>query len=138
MPIPIILAALSGAISAGVAPGLTDATKSAITDAYSGLKTLIKDKFGHSSEAAVAVEKLEANPESKARRDTLDEELTAVKADASPDLVDAARKLLALLEAVPQAASHVQTANDSTGVAQADRGGTATVTFNAPPPARHG
>ncbi len=138
MPLPIVLAALTGAISAGAAPGITEATKCAITDAYGGLKTLIKHKFGHDSEAAIAVDKLEASPESKGRRDTLDEELNAVKANDAPDLVEAAQKLLALLQSMPQAGSHTQTANDSIGVAQADRGGDARVIFHGPPPVKHG
>jgi hypothetical protein len=41
-----ITTAIIAALTAGAASGLTEAAKKSISDAYSGLKTLIKKKFG--------------------------------------------------------------------------------------------
>lgn len=127
----IVMNAIVAAVSAGAVAGAKDTTKSAIADAYQGLKSLIKAKFGHKSEAAEAIDKLEAKPDSNGKKQVLVEELRAVNSAADPELVSAAQSLLALVRALPQGEKHVQVA-DGTGIAQADRGGTATVTMSGP------
>jgi hypothetical protein len=49
--------AIVAAISAGAVAGASDTAKVAIADAYQGLKSLVKKKFGHDSDAAEAIEK---------------------------------------------------------------------------------
>lgn len=128
----IVTNAIVAALSAGAVAGATDTAKSAISDAYEGLKSLIKKKFGHDSEAAEAIDKLEAKPDSGARKEVLAEELNAVNSSSDPELVSAAESLLALIKALPHGEKHIMIAQ-GTGIAQADRGSTATVTMHAPP-----
>jgi hypothetical protein len=128
----IVANAIVAALSAGAVAGTTDTAKSAIADAYQGLKSLIKKKFGDHSEAAEAIDKLEAKPDSDGRKKTLVEELEAVNSASDPELVSAAQSLLVLIRALPQGEKHIQVAQ-GTGIAQADRSSTATVTMHAPP-----
>jgi hypothetical protein len=128
----IVTNAIVAVLSTGTVTEATDTAKSAIADAYQGLKSLIKKKFGHNSEAAQAIEKVEAKPDSDGRKKTLAEELKAVNSASDPELVSAAQTLLDLIQALPQGEKHIQFAQ-GTGIAQADRGSTATVTMSAAP-----
>jgi hypothetical protein len=130
-----ITAAIIAALTAGAASGLTEAAKKVISDGYSGLKALINKKFGAKSDVTDAMEKLQAKPESPGRQQTLAEELKATNATADPELLGAAQSLLELIKAVPQGEQHIQNAV-GTGIAQADRGSRASVSFAAPPPKR--
>jgi hypothetical protein len=127
----IVTNAIVAALSAGAVAGATDTAKSAIADAYQGLKSLVMKKFGHDSDAAEAIDKLEAKPDSDGKKQVLAEELNAVNSSSDPELVSAAQSLLALIKALPQGEKHIQFAQ-GTGIAQADRGSTATVTMNTP------
>jgi hypothetical protein len=133
MPIDLVASAILSAISAGAASGATDTAKKAIADAYDGLKSLVKRKLGGNSDAAVALDKLEANPASEGRQKILGEELGFAKAASDPELASAAQSLLELIRALPQGEKHIQFAQ-GTGIAQADRGSTATVNLYGPPP----
>jgi hypothetical protein len=128
----IVANAIVAALSAGAVAGVSDTAKSGIADAYQGLKSLIKKKFGHDSEVAEAIDKLEAKPDSDGNKKTLAEELEAVNSASDPELVSAAQSLLSLIKALPQGEKHIQVAH-GTGIAQADRGSTASVTISAPP-----
>jgi hypothetical protein len=130
-----ITTAIIAALTAGAASGLTEAAKKSISDAYIGLKALIEKKFGGKSDVADAIDKLEAKPESAGRRQTLTEELTATDAAADPELFGAAQSLLELVKALPQGEQHIQSAI-GTGIAQADRGSTASVSFVPSPTKR--
>lgn len=92
-----------GALAAGAATGLTDATAEAITDAYKTLKNLITQKYPDVSPNGV-----ERKPESDVQRAALDEELRELGAAEDAELVAVAR---ALLEAIknnePKAAQTV-------------------------------
>jgi tetratricopeptide (TPR) repeat protein len=55
----IVTNALVAAISAGAVAGATDTAKSAIANAYQGLKLFIKKKFGGDSDAGRAIDELE-------------------------------------------------------------------------------
>jgi hypothetical protein len=131
---PVTLAIIT-ALATGATSGLTDATKKALVDGYEGLKGLIKKKFGGDSDAAEAIEKLQAKPDSLGRRETLAEELKAVNAAADPELLSASHSLLELIKALPQGDRHIQVAQ-GIGIAQADRGGTASVKFFGSPSKR--
>ena len=128
----IVANAIIAAVSAGAVGGATDAAKKGITDAYEGLKSLVKAKFGSGSGAAEAVNKLEAKPDSDGRKQTLHEEFTSLDAASDPELSAAAQSLLELIRSLPQGEKHIQFAQGS-GIAQADRGSKATVNLFAAP-----
>jgi hypothetical protein len=93
-----ITAAIVTALGAGALSGLTETSKTALTDAYQGLKDLLVKKFGASSHVLQAVDHLEANPDSAGRKETLQEEIIAVKAEQDEELVMAAQQLFELLQ----------------------------------------
>ena len=119
--------ALLTALVAGAAAGVGEAGKKLVVDGYGALKAALTAKFGAESELAGALESLEKNPESRGRKQTLDEEIAAAKAHEDPLLVDLARALLEQIESQPGGAQHIQNAVGNY-IAQADRGATATVT----------
>jgi hypothetical protein len=121
--------AIVAAISAGTAAGATDVAKKTIADAYDGLKSLVKVKFGDHSEAAEAIEKLEAKPNSTGRKQILNEELETLDAGSDSEIFSAAEELLEIVRALPNGERHIQFAR-GVGIAQADRGGTASVTIS--------
>jgi hypothetical protein len=127
-----IVTAIVAALSTGAAKGATDAAKTAVVDAYGGLKSLIKIRFGGHSEAAVAIDRLEAKPDSDGRRQTLSEELQSANVGTDPEIASAAQALLALIRALPDGEKNIQFAQGQ-GIAQADRGSTATVSLYAGP-----
>ena len=123
---PITTAILS-ALAAGAAAGVTKVGTKLVVDGYDALKAALRARFGADSELAGAVAGLEKHPDSDGRKQTLHEEIVAAKADADPELVELARALLDQIESQPGGAQHIQNAVGSY-IAQADRGGTASVT----------
>lgn len=73
-----ITTAIVAALTAGAVSGLTEASKTVITDAYQALKGLLTKKFGASSQVVQAVDHLEAKPTLTARQQGLQEEMVAV------------------------------------------------------------
>jgi hypothetical protein len=132
-----ISTAIIAALTAGAASGVTEAAKKAISDGYSGLKALIHKKLSSQTDVADALAKLEARPDSPGRQQTLAEELKAANASADPELLNASNSILELIKALPQGEQHIQHA-EGTGIAQADRGSSATVSFGAPPTKKDG
>lgn len=128
-----VTTAILAAVEAGVNSAAGDVAQKALVDCYDGLKALLKKKFGSESDVAEAVGKLEDKPDAKGRRQTVQDELEAVKAGADPELLAAAQALLEQLKAIPQAGQNVQIAH-GTGIAQASHGSTASVTFGSPLP----
>ena len=131
-----ITAAIVAAISAGALTSLTQASTSALTDAYGKLKALLVKKFGHESDVVQAVEQVEAKPTSQARTALLDEEVTAVKADQDSELLQLAQALQQVIQSSPGQGGDTQTASGNY-IAQADRGSSASVSFGTPPPSPH-
>jgi hypothetical protein len=86
--------AIITALSAGTIAGLTDTAKTAISDGYNKLKGLLTKKHGKDSDVVQAIEKLEAKPESKGRKETLVEEIVAVKAEQDKEIIAAANQIL--------------------------------------------
>lgn len=121
------------AIVAALASGMTKVGEKALMDAYESLKSLIKRKFGAQSSVAKAVDELEAKPDSAGRKETLKEEVTAVKAEHDAELLKAAQLLLEQLKAQPGGAQIIQQATGSY-IAQASGGSTATVNVSVPKP----
>jgi hypothetical protein len=118
--------AIVAAITAGAATGTTDIAKNTIVDSYGALKALIKKKLGGKSEVVDAIEKLEAKPDSPARREILAEEINVAKAGEEPDLLAAARSLIEIIKALPNGEQHIQQAR-GIGIAQASGASSATV-----------
>jgi len=107
----LITNAIAAALSAGAATGATDTAKKAIADAYEGLKSIIKARFGNDNEAVGAIDKLEAKPDSEGRKLTLIEELKTIDAGSDPELISAAQSLLELIHALPKGETHTQLAH---------------------------
>ena len=122
---------ITAAIIAGLAVGATKVSTGMVTDAYEALKDAIRRKFGGESDVARAVDGLEAKPESVGKRTVLQEEVAAAKVDQDPDILKAAQALLDQIKAQPGGEQHIQQAIGSY-IAQADRGGNATVKVNQP------
>jgi hypothetical protein len=93
-----ITTAIITALSAGAAAGLTDTVKTAINDGYNKLKGLLTKKHGAHSDVMQAIDKLEAKPDSQGRKDTLAEEIDAVKAEQDEEIVAAAKQILMLVQ----------------------------------------
>ncbi len=125
-----ITTAIVAAIAAGMTGGITDVGKKAIVDAYEALKTMLKKKFGDESKVMKAVEEMEGTPDSKGRKETLQEEVTKVHADQDPDIRQAAQAVLNQISTQPSGVQHIQQAIGSY-IAQADRGSAANVNINS-------
>lgn len=128
-----ITAAIVAAVSAGAIGGLTEASKTALTDAYGKLKALLVEKFGQESDVVQAMKQVEAKPTSEARKATLVEEVTAVKADQDSELLQIAQTLLQATQSSSENAGHIQTATGNY-IAQADRSSSASVQIGVPHP----
>ncbi len=130
---PITLA-IAAAIGAGIAKGAEAVGENLLLDAYNGLKSLLKRKFGGDSGVVKAVEDLEAHPDSAGRKSVLEEEVAQTKATDDPELQKAAQAVLDQVRALPDGGQHIQSVIGNYN-AQADRGSTATVNVNQPPKA---
>lgn len=126
-----VTAAIIAGLSASAIAGVPKAAEQVIADAYAGLKALITRKFGGESDVAKAVAGLESKLDSAGRKETLGEEVKAARVDQDPEILKAAQALMDQIKAVPGGAQHIQNAVGSY-IAQADRGGTASVNVNQP------
>jgi hypothetical protein len=93
-PITIIVTALA----TGAASGLKPAAERVIKEAYDGIKTLIQRKYG-----GVDVAALEKKPDSKAKQDSVAEDLTNAGAAEDGELLDRAKALIDAIETHDQA-----------------------------------
>lgn len=129
---PITFTAILAAIGLTVATGAGQAVgENVVNDAYVKLKAVLKRKFGNDSDVVESIESLEAKPESRGRKVTLEEEMEASGADQDPEVREAAQELLDSLRAQPDGEQHIQNAVGNY-IAQADRGSTAEVRVNRP------
>ena len=92
-----ITTAIIAALSAGAISGLTDSSKSAITEAYNTLKVLLGKKFGAKSDVIQAINQLETKPESIVRKETVQKEILTLKAEQDSEMLTAAKHLLMLV-----------------------------------------
>ena len=99
-PITIAILATLPVLGAGL-------VKSAVNDAYDGLKSVIQKKWGASSAVSKAVTSLEEDPKSKAQAAVLDEKVAAVKATEDPDILRALQALVEALKASGHAGEQV-------------------------------
>jgi len=90
------------AIVAAVTAGVTDIGKKAFGDAYQGLKSLIKSKFGQDNKLSKAITAVEDNPESKGCQLVLAETVEHEKADQDHELIHIAAQLIQALTETEQ------------------------------------
>lgn len=124
--IEVIASAVVGALLAGANDGLKEITKKGISDGYDQLKSLLLRHGNGEHDVADALKKLEAKPDSEARKAVLIEELEGSAAANDLAIQDQARLLLDLVKDLPAGNTSGQIAS-GTGIAQADRGSSATV-----------
>jgi len=120
--------AIVAAITAGALDGAKDLTKKALSDGYAALREAIRAKYGHHKDVAEALDKVERKPESTGYAQVLSEELESSGAAADPTLISQASQLMDLIKALPSMGSGGQIAH-GTGIAQADRQSSASVTL---------
>jgi hypothetical protein len=97
-PVTLILTALA----AGAGLGLKDAASSAVTDAYSALKTLVRRKLAGRRDGENVLARHELAPQVWSK--PLADELTAAGASGDEDLVAAAQAVMRLVDAAGSAA----------------------------------
>jgi len=88
---------ITSAIVAALPALAKDVVSSAVTDAYSGLKSLIIRKFGTTSPIAKSVDDLEADPESKGHAMVLSERVAKANATADAEIMQAVERLTEVL-----------------------------------------
>ena len=127
---PITMAIVT-ALTAGATSGLTEVAKATITDAYQGLKNVIKKKIGDKSDVITSIEVFEAKPQSVGRQQTLNEEIVDAQLAQDQDILQAAQSLLSLIKAEPGGERHIQhVTGNYNAVVQGS--GNATVNVNQP------
>ena len=91
-PVSVIV----GALAAGAARGLTDTATSAVKDAYAGLRELVRRRFPARPAAEMALVEHEKAPE--VWQVPLAAELQATGAGGDEQIIEAAQRVLALVE----------------------------------------
>jgi len=128
-PVSLIVAALA----AGAAAGAQGAVTNLVSDAYAALKALVRRRFAGRSSGEVALEKHQINPD--AWRSALAAELKDAGAAGDRELLDAARRLMAMVDPEgTDAGKYRVDVRGAQGVQIGDHG-TQTNTFTTPPPA---
>jgi hypothetical protein len=123
-----------------VAPAVAaDTVKSAVKDAYEGLKAVIRRKWGNAAPISKAISAVEEDPKSKAQAAVLEEKIGAVKATEDTEVVQALHQLVAQMKTHGiggEAAARMQF-NMSSGVvheiAGAENATIGSMNFGAPP-----
>ena len=123
-----VIAAIVGALLSGAKEGATDVAKKGVSEGYEKLKGLLGAHSGANDEVSTALEQVEAKPDSLARRSVLAEELQDTGADKDAQIIAQANALLEIVRASGDGGSGSQVAT-GTGIAQADRNSTASVTM---------
>jgi hypothetical protein len=113
--------------------------KSSVNDAYAGLKSIIRRKWGDASPVAKSVDALEANPKSKGKAEVLAEHVAEVNATGDAEVMEALAKLIDELKKegiggtdVAQIAVNVS-GGTIQGVVGAQSVSIETINFGAPP-----
>ncbi len=109
----LITTAIVAALSAGAVSGLTEVSKTAVTDAYQALKDLLAQKFGTRGQVVQAIDRLEAEPESTAHREGLQKEIVTVNAEQDHEVMAAAKQVLALVHPQQVVVSKFTTQNNA-------------------------
>ncbi len=110
-PITLILTALV----TGAAAGTQQTVSSAIRDAYAALKSFVERKFAGKPEAEVALAQHEQDPDTWEK--PLKKALSDVQADRDPQIIEAAKKLMAIAQAEGHTGGTYVTASGERSVA---------------------
>lgn len=107
-------------ITTAIVTALANLSKEAIKDSYGALKAALQNKFGEKKDLVDAVNKLEEQPDSKARKALLEEEVDKAKVNDDPEILKLAQALLDKIKEQPggqqvitQTISHVKYAATS-------------------------
>lgn len=126
-PVTLLVTALATGAAAGVGESATTAVK----DSYAKLKALVAARFGDEPSREVALAEHERQPE--VWRAPLAQAVADSGAATDPAVVEAAQRLLALLDqAGTRSGKYTVDLRGAQGVQVGDHG-TQTNTFNAPP-----
>jgi hypothetical protein len=101
---------VTAALLTAIAAGAAKVGEQILVDGYAALKSLLGRKFGSESKVVKAVDELEANPNSAARKEVVKEEVAMVKADQDQEIVQMAQSLLESVQALPGGKEIVQSA----------------------------
>lgn len=123
---------ITTAIVAAIAAGASKVGEQAVVDAYAKLKDLLTKKLGAKSDVVKAVKEVEAKPDSSGRKDVLQEEIAAAKADKDPELLQAAQVVIKVIKAKPGGEQIVLTATGDQNIQIAGDGNV--VSVNTPKP----
>ena len=115
---PITTTAIVTAIAAGAAAGASDVASQAIRDAYSGLKTLILNKFGEKPQVSASLQLVEAQPDAEPYQQALATSLDQVHAHQDPDIDAQTQALLNLLKEQGVGATYLARLEGSGAIAQ--------------------
>ncbi|MCI5159187.1 MAG: hypothetical protein D3906_12305 [Candidatus Electrothrix sp. AUS1_2] len=105
-----VITTIAAAVALGAAAGLKDTASKAVTDAYTGLKKLIQDRYNKNADVTDALDYLVKKPEAEGRQQELAKALQEAGADQEPELIHAAEAVLAEVEKQPggeEAVSHI-------------------------------
>ncbi|MEV1321448.1 hypothetical protein PSN13_01353 [Micromonospora saelicesensis] len=116
------------ALAAGAAAGSTDVTKSAISDAYIGLKSLLRRRLSGRDRAQEALDAVGVGADQW--QALLSEDLAESGAAADEQVITAARRLLSLAEPDQATAASYQMSADSVKGVQFGSHNTQTNTFS--------
>ncbi|NYH42056.1 hypothetical protein HNR22_001783 [Micromonospora jinlongensis] len=116
------------ALAAGAAAGSTDVTKSAILDAYIGLKNLLQQRLSGRDRAQEALDAVGVGADQW--QALLSEDLAESGAAADKQVITAARRLLSLAEPDRATAASYQMSADSAKGVQFGSHNTQTYTFS--------
>ncbi|BCL79620.1 hypothetical protein ccbrp13_20850 [Ktedonobacteria bacterium brp13] len=126
-----VTTAILAALAAGAIGGVTEVSKTAITDTYQKLKGLLVAKFGAKSKVVTAIDDLEEEHDSKGRQLTLQEQIAKTKTDQDQKIVQAAQALLHEIRTRPGGEQHIQSIVGNYN-AQVYGSGSASVNVNHP------
>ena len=117
-------------ITTAIVAAIAAISSNAIKDSYSALKALLKKKFGEKSDLVEAVNKLEAKPQSEARKATVQEEVEAAKANDDHEIVQLAQSLLEKLKEHPSGQQVINQTISQSQVKYAATSGTGTASIS--------
>lgn len=117
-PISLII----GALAAGAVAGAQATASEAVKDSYQGLRTLIQRKLADKPSAEIVLTKHEEKPE--VWQEPLKAELIEAAADQDQAIINAAQKLMALVNPNPQQTAmgkYINQAEKIQGVVQGEQ-----------------
>jgi hypothetical protein len=97
-----ISAVIIAAIMSGALTGAGKVGEQAIIDAYNGLKTIIKKKYGEDSNVVKAINDLENEPDFKPHQEVLVGRITKIEAANDPEVQEKVQALAKALGKSPE------------------------------------